>query len=58
MAIMLSIWKHKNNLVLRNAKFDAKETVSTSQLIVWAWLKHKSTKVSFSFSNWCMWDWF
>ena len=56
MAIMLSIWKHKNNLVLRNAKFDAKETVSTSQLIVWAWLKHKSTKVSFSFSNWCMWD--
>jgi len=54
MAIMLSIWKHRNNLVFRNAKSDAEEIFSIAQLRAWVWLKHKNTKVSFSSSDWCL----
>jgi len=51
---MSSIWKHMNNLVFRNAKPDEEEIFSIVQLRAWALLKHKSTKVSFSFSDWCL----
>jgi len=54
MAIMLSIWKHRNNLMFKNAKPDAEKIFSIAQLKVWAWLKHKSLKVSFSLSDWCI----
>jgi len=52
--VMWSIWKHRNNVVFNNAISDAEEIFCMAQLRVWAWMKHKSTKVSFSFSDWCM----
>jgi len=53
-AVMWSIWKHRNNVVFSNAISDVEEIFCMAQLRVWAWMKHKSTKVSFSFSDWCI----
>ena len=40
--------------IFSNAISNAEEIFCMAQLRVWAWMKHKSTKVNFSFSDWCI----
>jgi len=53
-AIVWTLWNHRNNIVFRNGLRDPKEIFSLAQVKVWAWLKNKMTNVNFSCSDWCL----
>ena len=50
-SIIWCIWKHKNGVVFNQAKVDASEIFSLTQVQSWVWLKNKVPNVSLSFSN-------
>ena len=48
------IWKHRNITIFNQAKRDAEEILTMAQIQLWAWMKHKVSRVKFSFSNWIL----
>jgi len=51
-AIIWGVWKHMNNIILKNEKSDIYEIWCLSQLNAWSWMKHKILGVKFSYTNW------
>ena len=53
-SIVWSIWKHRNRVIFNQAKVDAEEIFTMTQVQSWVWMKHKEKKVKFSFSDWIL----
>jgi len=51
-AIVLEIWNHKIKVVFNRGIVDAVEIFSLAQLKGWLWIKHKLSKITFSYSDW------
>jgi len=50
-ALLWEVRKHRNNIVFNDGKLDNAEIFSLAQLRGWMWMKHKVTKVNFSYSD-------
>jgi len=50
-AIVLEIWNHKIKVVFNRGIVDAVEIFSLAQLKGWLWIKHKLSKITFSYSD-------
>lgn len=53
MTIVGSVWKHKNNIIFRNKKIDAKKSFTIVQLKIWTYIIHKYPRVKFIFVMTC-----
>jgi len=52
MTIVTKIWNHRNKIVFKEGVVDVVEVFSLAQLKVWSWVKHKMSRMRFSYSNW------
>jgi len=43
-SVLWCIWKHRNRVILNQAKIDAKKILTKAQIQSWAWMKHKVRK--------------
>jgi len=51
-AIVWTLWNHRNNIIFRNGIPDPKEIFSLTQVRVWEWLKNKMTNINFVVKIW------
>ena len=40
-AIIWTIWSHRNSVIFKNKRVDAEEIFYTAQLKVWAWITNR-----------------
>jgi len=50
-AMVWSLWVHKNKVVFEQGKVDVEEVFHLAQLKSWVWMKSKLSHISFSLSD-------
>lgn len=45
------MWKKKNRIIFKQNKVDPEELFCMAKVSVWTWIKHKSPKVTLSYSD-------
>jgi len=52
--IVWGFWHHRNNIIFRNLRVDAKKVFTQAQVKPWTRTTNRYLSAKFSYSDWCM----